>query len=163
MDYSVHLLFYGVCWKRADEEPRKYYLLPMIDYIYLRWVMKAWTRFWRDMFDFKGKTTRREYCATVLMQGVIQNLLVVLCGVLGLTYPFWNSLFELLIRSAVVSLVYSLLILIAMTSMNVRRLNDAGYCWKSYVWLLIPVLGGFAFLARIFEKSAEPLPKKPKI
>ena len=102
--------------------------------------MKAWIRFWRDMLDFKGRSTRREYCAAVLMQGVIQNLVVVLCGVLGLTYRFWHSIFELLINSAVVSLVYGLLLLIAMTSMTVRRLNDAGYCWKSYTWLLIPVL-----------------------
>lgn len=39
-----------------------------------------------------------------------------------------------------------------------RRLRDAGYSAKSYLWLLLPVIGWIVFIVRMFAKS---VPRKP--
>ena len=40
------------------------------------------------------------------------------------------------------------------------RLRDAGYTAKSYLWLLLPIVGWIIFIARLFAKSAEQKPNE---
>ena len=52
--------------------------------------------------------------------------------------------------------VMSLLCVISLAALSRRRLRDVGYGAKSYLWLLLPVVGWIIFLARLCSKSAEP-------
>ena len=60
------------------------------------------------------------------------------------------------------TLLFTVMLLIAVTSATVRRLNDAGYSWRSFAWLLIPLVGYLAFAARIWSKSVEEIPDKSR-
>ena len=49
--------------------------------------------------------------------------------------------------------VLAILWSIPIISMTRRRLRDAGYDAKSYLWLLLPVVGWIVFLVRLCGKS----------
>lgn len=95
------------------------------------------------MFDFRGRCSRRAYFGAIILQGILNSLML-------------NLL------SSGFTLFFTVILLIAVTSATVRRLNDAGYSWRSFGWLLIPVVGFLAFTARIWSKSVEELPEQPK-
>lgn len=50
--------------------------------------------------------------------------------------------------------VLAVLWVIPMIALTRRRLRSAGYSAKSYLWLLLPVIGWIIFIARLCAKSA---------
>ena len=50
--------------------------------------------------------------------------------------------------------VLTLLWTVSLLAMTRRRLRDAGYGAKSYLWLLLPVIGWIVFICRLCAKSA---------
>ena len=51
--------------------------------------------------------------------------------------------------------VLTLLWTVSLLAMTRRRLRDAGYGAKSYLWLLLPVIGWIVFICRLCAKSAD--------
>ena len=51
--------------------------------------------------------------------------------------------------------VLTLLWTVSLLAMTRRRLRDAGYGAKSYLWLLLPVIGWIVFICRLCPKSAD--------
>ena len=124
--------------------------------------MKTYIRFWRGMFDYKGRTSRGEYVGVLLLHGLLtfplliaESLLVVWRYDLETLQSVWNG-------NPPGFWMISIAFLIAYAAATVRRLNDGGYSWRSLGWLLIPIVGWVAFAGRIWNKSVEQLPKKPR-
>ena len=113
--------------------------------------MKAYLDFWRRCFSFKGRTTRADFCTSFLLLIFFGTLLNLAEG-LVLTWAF-DVPSEQAARGVLFT-VYVLLSFVGCVTMTKRRLTDAGYSGKAYLWLLIPVLGGIAFAARMFGKTA---------
>jgi uncharacterized membrane protein YhaH (DUF805 family) len=55
--------------------------------------------------------------------------------------------------SFVAAFVFGIGSLLPSLAITVRRLHDAGYNAKTFWWLIVPVFGLIAFLARLFAKS----------
>lgn len=53
---------------------------------------------------------------------------------------------------AFISSLYALAVLVPGLAIAVRRLNDAGYSWKSLLWYLLPVVGWIIVLFRLCKK-----------
>ena len=53
--------------------------------------------------------------------------------------------------------------LISVAAMTRRRLRDAGYSAKTYLWLLLPVIGWFVFVLRLCAKGSPEMPDEEQI
>ena len=114
--------------------------------------MAEYFAFWRRYADFKGKTTRRGFWTALLLWGMIDFVLLM---TLSITAMFALKLGPGQAQSLAqgISSVYSCASIVPLLAITVRRLRDAGYSTKSFLWLLIPVIGQIAFLARLCSKS----------
>ena len=76
-----------------------------------------------------------------------------LCFVISVTVP-WDteSLIELIDR---IMPFLALVWMIPIAALTRRRLRDAGFTAKSYLWLLLPVVGWVIFLVRLCRDTAE--------
>ena len=55
--------------------------------------------------------------------------------------------------------VLGVLWLIPITALTRRRLRDAGYTAKSYLWLLVPVIGWIVFVVRLCGRTVKRKPE----
>ena len=117
--------------------------------------MKAYSEAWRRYADFSGKTSRRDFWMALFAHFWFGFLycfcLAVLTIVIAANQIIQMELWETILRFLVT--VRDLAFTLPCIAMAVRRLRDAGYSAKSFFWLLIPVLGMVAFIARLCEKS----------
>ena len=114
--------------------------------------MSAYLDFWRCYADFQGKTSRRSFLLAVVFWGFFNFLLLMTLSIVAmLAFHFEPESAADVGRT--VSAVYGMASMVPMIAICIRRLRDAGYSAKSLCWLLIPVLGGFAFLARLLTPS----------
>ena len=116
--------------------------------------MNAYLDFWKRWNDFKGRTSRRGFWIALGVH-ILLNFLLRFCMVIMSV-----SLFHLAPEVAVqyshqLWFVFSIFWLIAFIAMTLRRLRDAGYSAQSFFWLLVPVIGFVALIARLCEKSTE--------
>ena len=120
---------------------------------------------WQKAFDFKGKTTRRDFWLYQLVDFVLVISLVICRAVLiNLTYfamPFDRSQstlnFQILsIINSTFSICYLLFILgnlIVEFSIIVRRLRDASIHWLWIFINVIPFFGNLYFLYLLCQPS----------
>lgn len=87
-------------------------------------MLKAYKLMFRNYFKFKGRTTRSEYWLAILMNIIVS---FVLSFLLSLMFP--SGVVEALVG------LYSLVLLIPMLSLNVRRLHDVG--WSGWIIILM--------------------------
>ena len=114
-------------------------------------MIEAYTKFWKDYVDFKGRSTRSDYWLNVLAQCLVYLLfsfLLILIMILGgdsSTYTSDPYSFQMILVYIVVLGigVYALASLVPSIAIIVRRLRDAGYHWALIFLSLIPYLGGF--------------------
>ena len=59
--------------------------------------------------------------------------------------------------------LYGLCFFVALLSMTIRRLRDAGYTAKTLFWLLLPGIGMVALLCRLCEASVPESNSDPEI
>lgn len=100
--------------------------------------MDYYLQAFRQYADFSGRWTRTQYWMFVLV-----NLLILL-GI---------AVIENFIRTALISSIYGLVLLIPGISAGVRRLRDAGF---SPWWLLlafIPVIGTIALIVLLAQPT----------
>ena len=94
---------------------------------------------WKNYVNFGGRASVRDYWMAYLFNFIISFAI-------GLVVGFVKELNFL-------SSIYSLAILIPSLAISVRRLNDAGYSWKSLLWFLCPLVGWIIVLIRLCKKS----------
>ena len=98
-------------------------------------MFKAYGRFWKHIFNYKGRADRKEYWWPMLL-----NALIIGGCVIGI-----NSTHN---YAPLVYAFYGLCALMALAriSCTVRRLRHAGHKWTNVFWLLLPCIGWFALL-----------------
>lgn len=120
--------------------------------------MNAYMEFWRRYSDFAGKTSRRDFWMAYLWHIIVCTLAsflimivsaILLVGVCGVGADTAAQITRVLVSA------YGLISLVPFLAMVTRRLRDAGYSMKTYLWLLIPGFGMVAIIARLCEKSTE--------
>ena len=114
--------------------------------------MKDYLKFWKRYTDFNGYSTVSEF-SNAWMWLVISNILITFISCIVLI-----SCFHMNAQSAAELLeiflsIFNLISLTPCLAITVRRLRDAGYSPKSFLWLLLPGIGLIAFGARLFSRS----------
>ena len=111
--------------------------------------------FFQRNFSFAGTMTAGEFWTEFGMHliGLLCSA-IVLSILLSLVLPLETDQVIVVVEIAVA--VMSVLCVISLAALSRRRLRDVGYGAKSYLWLLLPVVGWIIFLARLCSKSAEP-------
>tara|TARA_B100000482_G_scaffold169640_1_gene135629 strand:+ start:219 stop:638 length:420 start_codon:yes stop_codon:yes gene_type:complete len=128
-------------------------------------VLKSYFVAWRKSFDFKGRSTRKDYWIFFLIDtilfpiifvflNVVQNLLINLS-----LYSGWYEIFALAGQS--ISILSFLLIPIALghtwtlLPLTVRRIRDVGMKWQWIFFVSIPLLGFIFVLIFLTRNSVE--------
>jgi len=125
-------------------------------------ILKAYKNMWRNTFDFKGRSTRKEYWIPVAIHAVLMILAALSLWVgIYLTYSF--VVFWVCIAVTVVLCLYQVVALLPMVSLTVRRLRDGGKsAWWSVLLLFVGVgtvmvlflcAGGSAFAFYVAENT----------
>lgn len=89
---------------------------------------------------FRGRATRTEYWMFVLASVIVSIVLAVVGNVLGLTIGEGAG------ATNVLSLVYTLAVLLPSIAVMVRRFHDRGYSGWMALLLLVPVVGWVAVI-----------------
>lgn len=100
--------------------------------------MREYIAMWKGFVDFNGYASVRDYWMAWLINFVISFAIGLVGGMIeGLTF---------------LSSIYSLAVLIPSLALATRRLNDAGYSWKSLLWYFLPIVGWIIVLVRLCKK-----------
>ena len=112
---------------------------------------------WRKL-TFSGYISAGQFWTEIAMR-IISFFCaeIILCIVLAAATPLDTE--EILALLDILMPILSILWLYPIIVLSRRRLRDAGYSAKSYLWLLVPVIGLIAFLARLCSRTA---PRKPE-
>ena len=117
---------------------------------------------WKKAFDFKSRSSRKEYWSFNLLNiflfvflSVIQHALLNISTVLIGDFGDYELLFGLLIVLSKTIEIFSSLIILGVIwisiPLTVRRIRDVGMSWKWIFFALIPYVGqifGLIFLTR---------------
>ncbi len=124
--------------------------------------MGSYLECWREAFDFSGRTCRSRYWQAIGWDCVLRLLLIF---VVPLAAVHCSDLTLRQIHTAMqfVYNLYGLCFCVALLSMTVRRLRDAGYTAKALIWLLVPGIGMLALICRLCEVSVPELNSDPEI
>lgn len=117
-------------------------------------MIKSYLSAWKRSFDFKGKSTRKEYWQFLISNTIILGF-AVLIGVLGAVnkdrLPVTISgAFYLISIVGLLSIFGSLWIALPLT---VRRIRDVGMSWKWIFFVSVPYLGGLFVLIFLTRSS----------
>ena len=117
-------------------------------------MIKSYLSAWKRSFDFKGKSTRKEYWQFLIFNAIILGF-AVLTGVLGAAN---KDSFPVTISGAfyIISIVCLLLIFGSLwiaLPLTVRRIRDVGMSWKWIFFVSVPYLGGFFVLIFLTRSS----------
>ena len=112
--------------------------------------MKGFVDYWKNFFNFKDRTTRKDYWMAVLF-------IFLISFVIGLIFPgtteTTSNTFNY--QASTVSSIWSLITLIPSFAVTVRRLHDIN---KSGWWVLIelvPIVGLIVMLVFVCSKSVD--------
>ena len=112
---------------------------------------------WR-YFTFSGYISAGQFWTEIAMRFIGYFCgVILLCIVVSAALPLDTE--EIIALMDILIPILSILWLIPIIILSRRRLRDAGYSAKSYLWLLIPGIGVIAFLARLCARTA---PRKPE-
>jgi len=99
-------------------------------------MIKSWLNMWRNLFDFKGNTSRKEYWLACILNVPVMFIFIVPVGLIIRYFP---------ISPEAMSVIYLILFHIPTVALYFRRANDAN--WKPltalYMALVCPVISGF--------------------
>jgi uncharacterized membrane protein YhaH (DUF805 family) len=112
---------------------------------------------WR-IFTFSGYITPKQFWSEIITRCIgFFCAMIFLCIVLSATVPGDVEDVKNVLRFALPAL--GVLWSIPLVVLSRRRLRDAGFSAKSYLWLLLPVAGWIVFLVRLCARTA---PRKPE-
>ena len=112
---------------------------------------------WR-MFTFSGYISPGEFWREIVTRAIgFFCASIVLCIVLSVTISTdVDGIIALMdILLPILGIIWSIPIIV----LSRRRLRDAGYSAKSYLWLLIPIVGLIVFVSRLCSRT---VPRKPE-
>ena len=115
--------------------------------------MRDYLKFWRHYLDFKGHSSVSEFCNAFLWYIITGFVIVILSGIV-LIGCFSMSAERASDLSLTFISIFGRIALLPCIAITVRRLRDAGYSPRTFLWLLVPGIGMIAFLVRLFSKSA---------
>lgn len=107
---------------------------------------KAQLLLWKRIFDYKGKSSQREYWFPVILQ-VIFGILVAFNLLLSIICIKWGVAQTIFLILAFLFGIYPVIAIIPGISLTVRRLRDAG---KSGWWTILLLIVGIGTLFVMF-------------
>lgn len=108
----------------------------------MNWYLKCLKQY----ADFSGRARRKEYWMFVLFNALFAFVLGFLDGIMGLTIGGSNL--------GILSLIYSLAVLIPSIAVGVRRLHDIGKSGWAYFMAFIPIVGGIILLVWFCQEGS---------
>ena len=121
-------------------------------------MLNSYISAWKRPFDFKGKTTRKEYWHFVILNSIVTVISYVLfLSAIALTSGV-NSSFSVAISipmyiiSSIGLLLFFGSIWVALP-LTVRRIRDVGMSWKWIFFVSIPYIGGLFILIFLTRPS----------
>ncbi|EME8125206.1 hypothetical protein A5804_002778 [Enterococcus faecium] len=99
-------------------------------------MIQAYKNFWKQAFNYKGVSTRKDYWLVALANALIGLILGILIGITGAM----NEV-EILLGMIVLLIFYCLAVLVPTLPLCVRRLRDAGFHWAFMFFNFIPYIG----------------------
>ena len=114
-------------------------------------MIEAYKKYWTKAFDFKGKTSRKDYWLAILA-----NFLVILIYSFFILAParLINIEFFYLLFSSIYFL-YSFAMQIPSWSMSVRRLRDSGKAWQWIFINFVLIVGNLYFVYLLCKPSLD--------
>ena len=109
-------------------------------------VIESYKKFWRNYFDFNGRSRRSDYWQVILVNIIIAIILGAFSNIPWIGRLFWA-----------ISWIYSLAALIPGIALGVRRLHDIGKSGLYYLFILIPIVGPILLIVW-FVTDSEPGP-----
>ena len=117
-------------------------------------MLKSYLSAWKKPFNFRGKSTRKEYWQFLILNAIILGF-AVLTGVLGAAK---NDSFPVTVSGAfylisIVGLLLSFGSLWIALPLTVRRIRDVGMSWKWIFFASLPYIGGVFVLIFLTRSS----------
>ncbi len=103
--------------------------------------------FWTKAFDFKGRSTRKEYWLAYLANIIVYFLLAFILGISLSINETLGSLFSL------IYFLYALGQFIPSISICIRRVRDMGKGWQWIFINLIPIIGPIWYIVLLCQPS----------
>ena len=113
-------------------------------------MIEAYKKFWIKAFDFKSKSSRKDYWLVVLagsIIGLIYSIFILMPA------AFLNE--GLYIFLLGISNLYFFASIIPSWAISIRRIRDAGKSWQWVFINLIPILGNIYFLILLCQPSSQ--------
>ena len=104
--------------------------------------MRSFMTMWQHAFDFKGKTTVGEFVRALIVHCVVGAVL---------SYVLATTLGEEI--GVMLMIGYSIVSIIPITAMVVRRVRDTERSMANLLWVFVPFLGWLIFLMLLLSKS----------
>ena len=113
---------------------------------------------WRS-FTFSGYITPGQFWSEIAIRLIsFFCAVIILCMVLSAKMTGDSA--EIVAMANKLVPILALLWLIPIAALTRRRLRDAGYSAKSYLWLLLPIVGWIVFVIRLCAKTAKRKPEE---
>ena len=107
--------------------------------------MQEYITMWKNYANFTGKTDRRGFWMAILFH----YLAFLTMSVFGLFFPRLGLLVMICV------IIYTYAMVVAILSLMVRRLQDAGYRWTTLLFGLIPLVGWIIVLVLVCMPSMD--------
>ncbi len=107
----------------------------------------------RRFFSFSGKMRIGEFWSELGTE-LIWAVCGMICLVLVLSVVITGDTQRVLDAVDVAVPIYGCLVLVRLAALSRRRLRDAGYGIRAYLWLLVPVAGPVVLVLLLCGKSA---------
>ena len=113
---------------------------------------------WR-MFTFSGYISPGQFWSEIAIRVIgFFCAVIILCIVLSVTMPVDVERVVALVNILVP--ILGVLWSIPIIALTRRRLRDAGYSAKSYLWLLVPIAGLIVFIVRLCSGTVKRKPEE---
>lgn len=113
-------------------------------------MFKAYGDYWKNYFNFSGRTRRKDFWLAVLMNVIIStviSLILTKTGSTGQVDPN-TGMAVLTPWASAVSGLWSIANLIPGISLFTRRMHDTGKRFWYFLWMLLPLVGWIIVLVR---------------
>lgn len=110
-------------------------------------MINAFKLYWTNYFNFRGKTTRRDFWFAVLALVICSFIISIPITILTINKQE--------VAANIIHGLFGLICFIPSLSMCIRRLRDAGKKWPYIFFGLIPIAGIIILLVAYLKPSAE--------
>ena len=122
-------------------------------------MIQAYITYWKNSFNFRGKTSRKNYWNTLILDTFIRLIFtrIFLLIFNNYYYPYSYRVGgqpELQVLLSIYN-IYSFGSIIPALSMTIRRLRDVGKRWQSIFIILIPVIGFIQIFRLLTRRSID--------